>query len=109
LCDETHYVVPLTVNPEIVHCRREPELSATTGADGHFLIPIGEYYIYFDVPAALKDGLQDFSLCVAPSGWQSFDDLPDGDLRWSCLHRETLGLTVIVETGQTTPYVVVRP
>jgi hypothetical protein len=82
----------------------EFEQSAVTDDGGHFqfpAIPAGAYYIWFDIPEALKDTA--LRLC-RDGEFRGRDYLSEGGAREFCLDATTLGPTVVVEAGKTTVY-----
>jgi hypothetical protein len=82
----------------------EFEQSVVTDEGGHFqltAIPPGAYYIWFDIPEALKDTV--LRLC-REGEFRGRDYLSEGGAREFCLDGNTLGPTVVVETGKTTIY-----
>jgi hypothetical protein len=89
---------------EPAKCTGEFEESVTTDATGYFLfsaVPSGDYYIWFDLPEALKDTA--LPLC-RQGEYRGRDYLPDDGAREFCLDGQTLGPTIIVEAGKTTFY-----
>jgi hypothetical protein len=89
-------------------CIGDFEKSVMTDTTGHFTfsaIPSGVYYIFFDIPEALKDAV--LHLCQ-DGEFRRRDYLQGGGAREFCLSgpeaEKVFGPTVAVEAGKTTIY-----